>query len=187
MGRLPLSTRARTGAKSEGKEWNEAGRTSSSGCTLVVVNQSWSSLWRVVTSSTEHFLAATLATLSSSLRVSARTRAQLASIAAVMLLLAAAAAPLLADAVVVVAVVIVGKRSSLRVGRSPGMSWASIAPAPPPPPRRREAMKPTKEGTSTRIRRMESLENCSRQKGQTGVRRGDVFSMMLLQQAAHKT
>src|ERR1700677_5148497 len=36
------------------------------------VNHSWSSLWSVETSSTEHFFAATLATLSSRRRASAR-------------------------------------------------------------------------------------------------------------------
>jgi hypothetical protein len=40
---------------------------------------------------------------------------------------------------------------------------------------------------SIRIRRAESLVKCSRQKGQAGVRRGEVFSTMVVQQLAHRT
>jgi hypothetical protein len=40
---------------------------------------------------------------------------------------------------------------------------------------------------SIRIKRTESLLNGSRQKGQAGARRGEVFSMMLLQQARQST
>lgn len=52
--------------------------------------------------------------------------------------------------------------------------------------RRRGVFHPLDE-KSVRIKRTASIVNCSRQKGQTGESRGEVFSTILLQQPAHNT
>ena len=103
------------------------------------------------TSSTEHFFAATAATLSSRRRASARVREKPDST--------------------------IGKRG----GCLKEASRASCM-----PPRRLGVAYPLAE-KSIRIRRTSSLVNCSRQKGQTGLRRGNVFSTILWQQEEHRT
>lgn len=118
------------------------------------VSQSSSSLWSVETSSTEHFFAATFATLSSNLRVSERVR-ELPSDNRRRSVFRAhmSAKSVLLDSM---------------VGKRLGVLHPLVL-------------------KSIRINRAESLVKCSRQKGQTGVRRGEVFSTMVLQQLKQRT
>lgn len=120
-------------------------------------NHCSSSLWRVETSSTEHFLAATLATLSSKRRASSRVREQPPS-----------------DN---------NNFSSLLDQRS---TAESVADTFRDLGRRRGVFHPLDE-KSVRIKRTVSIVKCSRQKGQTGESRAEVFSTILLQQLAHNT
>ena len=72
-------------------------------------------------------------------------------------------------------------RSALLANTSPCNSWA-----PSTTGSRRGVLRPLNE-KSSRMSRTESLLNCSRQKGQTGARRGGVFSTMVEQHVAHRT
>lgn len=126
-----------------------------SSCFTSDVSHSSSSLCRVDTSSTEHFFAATFATLSSSRRASERVLEQ----------------------------------PSVSKSRSSFLAHGSFATSliPSIVPHRRRGVLHALEVKSIRTKRTASLVNCSRQKGQTGVRRGDVFSTIVLQQFAHST
>lgn len=85
------------------------------------------------------------------------------------------------------------RRASARVREKPdstignrGAWWREVSRASCVPPRRLGVAYPLAE-KSIRIRRTSSLVNCSRQKGQTGLRRGNVFSTILWQQEEHRT
>ncbi len=117
------------------------------------MSQSSSSLCKWNTSSTEVFVAATRATLSSNRRVSERG---LGAPSTCM------------------------NRSALLANASVGNSCAASYTG-----RRRGVLRPLKV-KSSRMSRTESYVNCSRQKGQTGMRREDVFSTMVEQQGAHR-
>jgi hypothetical protein len=120
-------------------------------------SQRSTSLWRTVTSSTEHFFEATRATFDSSTRAS-RARASLGS------------GNTAADALRSRSL---GKSSSMSGGRGlVGLLLGVLEPL----------LEPLK---SNRIRRTVPRVNCSRQKGQAGGRVD--FSRTLLQQFKHNT
>lgn len=142
---------------SEVLEDEDGTRTASAAVTSA--SQRSTSFWRAVTSSTEHFFEATRATLDSSLRAS-RARASPGSGNTGPEALRRRS---------------FGKSSSISGGRGlVGLLLGVLEPL----------LKPLK---SKRIRRTVPRVNCSRQKGQTGERRDEVFSRMLLQQFKHNT
>jgi hypothetical protein len=142
---------------SERLEDEDGTRTASAAVTSV--SQRSTSFWRAVTSSTEHFFEATRATLDSSLRASrARCSPGSGNTGAEALRRRS-----------------LGKSSSMSGGRGlVGLLLGVLEPL----------LKPLK---SNRMRRTVPRVNCSRQKGQTGDKRDDVFSRMLLQQLKHNT
>jgi hypothetical protein len=125
------------------------------------VSQRSTSFWRAVTSSTEHFFEATRATFDSSKRAS-RARASPGS--------GNTGAEALRSRSL-------GKSSSMSGGRGlVGLLLGVLVPL--------LELEPLK---SNRMRRTVPRVNCSRQKGQAGDKRDDVFSRMLLQQFKHNT
>jgi hypothetical protein len=138
---------------------DEDGRQTASAAPTSVSQRS-TSFWRAVTSSTEHFFEATRATLVSSTRAS-RARASPGSGRTRPEALSRS----------------LGKSSSMSGGRGlVGLLLGVLVPL--------LELEPLK---SNRMRRTAPRVNCSRQKGQAGDRRDDVFSRMLLQQFKHNT
>ena len=120
------------------------------------INHCCSSLCSVDTSSTEHFLAATLATLCSSRLACSRL--------------------LEPDSM-----------NNIRSSCLPTSFCISLLGCSRVVLRSRGVFQRLLAVKSMRIKRTESLVNCSRQKGQTGDRRVDVFSMIELQQVEQST